>query len=206
MKKLIKTIDKRQRIGAVYPTKAKTSKNVQTETILKEWSEPEYIKNAVIRFNKKIAKLKKQRLDRLKRRKYTGIELTNQALHFWALDNYAKRKQAENDIILQSDVMWLALPRLRGKSTIVKIDFNFKHQEINDDLLTLQLIRGARIARETREKETKNTLKIALKKVQEKNEFNKKAKEIPEGLRPLHEVKNKLTIEPFDNLEDFFEL
>ena len=206
MKKLIKTIDKRQRIGAVYPTKAKTSKNVQTETILKEWSEPEYIKNAIFRFNKEIARLKKQRLDRLKKRKYTGIELKNQSLHFWALRNYAERKQAENDIILQSDVMRLALPRLRGKNTIVKIDFNFQHQEINDDLLALQLIRGARIAREAREAETKNTLKLAFKKVQEKNEFNRKAKEIPPGLRSLHEVKNKLTIEPFDNLEDFFNL
>ena len=193
----IKTIDKRQRVGAVRPTKAKTSKNVQTDTILKEWLNPDFLIEVFDKFGKKIAKLKNQRRDRLKKRKYSGIELTNQALHFWALDNYAKRKQAENEQIRQSDVFRLSSVKLRGQSTISIIDLNFKHSVIDDDILELQLIKEVQVRNFLQDRKDNLRLSKTAKLVDDFYKMEKtRIDEIKQGrnLKPINEKEKQINI------------
>lgn len=193
----IKTIDKRQRVGAVYPTKAKTSRNVQTDTILKEWLNPDFLIEVFDRFGKEIARLKNQRRDRLKKRKYSGIELTNQALHFWALRNYAERKQAENEQIRQSDVFRLSAVKLRGQSTISTIDLNFKHSVIDDDILELQLIKEVQVRNFLQDRKDNLKFAKAAKLVDDFYQMEKiRIDEIKQGrnLKPINEKEKQINI------------
>jgi hypothetical protein len=198
-----KTIDKRPRIGAVNPTKVKIDRNVKTDTNLKCWTNPDYLIKLFDNYGKEIARLKKQRRNRLKKRGYIGIELKNQALHFWAVNNYANRKEIENEKIRQSDVLRISATRQRGLNTLTKIDFSFKYSEITTDTLNLQVIREYKILEEQSDKKEIVKQKKAQKLIEDF--YNSECEKLI-GLIPIGAKKTVITIGTleiiFDN-DDF---
>lgn len=188
-----RTIDKRQRIGAVRPTKVKSDKNTQTEPAKLTWVEPEHLILLFSKFGKEIDRLKNQRRNRLKKQGYKGVELTNSFLHFWAMDNYNKRKELERVDNNRQIIQFKASKTVDHK---IKIDFNHKHREITPELVNLQTVLNA--------KRLKDFKDARAERDHEKNrkiiaDFYTKEYEKLKGFKPLDNSKKlSIKIDDFD--------
>jgi hypothetical protein len=193
-----RTIDKRQRVGTVCPTKVKSSRNVITEPIKLTWVEPEHLIKLFSNFAKEVDRLKNQRRNRLKKQGYKGIELTNAYLHFWAINNYNARKELER---IDNNRQIISFKVTKTGVHKINIDLNHVHREVTPELVNLQTVLNAKRLsdykedRDRREKEKSHKI-IA--------DFYDSERKKLIGFKPLDNT-NKLTlkIDDFDFDFDF---
>ncbi len=194
-------IDRRIRVGAVNPTKMKSDRNVINEPANLVWVDSEYITKVFNKYAIEIDRLKNVRRDRLKKRKYKGLELTNTFLHFWAVNNYNERIKEERLKNEQLDYIRIKVVKNGSLKENTKIDFNHKQKELTPDLIELQFSLNAKRLKDYQTARTKSD-KAKIQKVI--TDFYDKERLKLVGFKPTDGQK-KLTIS-IDNFDFDFDL